>query len=341
MQATLAIQRALRGGLESPAHKPAGRRGHVIEGSSRVVETKARARPASRFVTRSYTNSAGTRDYKIYIPATHHGQALPLVVMLHGCKQGPDDFAAATRMNALAEEHGFAVAYPQQINKANASNCWNWFEGKHQQRDRGEPSLIAGITREVVSAFGLDARRVYVAGLSAGGAMAVVMATTYPDVYAAAGIHSGLAYAVARDVPSAFAAMSGNAGTTVKRKAPANLPRTVPIIVFHGDRDATVHPSNSDDLIAQASSQSASAGAFAAAKPSVQRGDANGRAYTRTTHFDSAGKASIIEQWLVHGATHAWSGGSAEGSYSDPAGPDASREMIRFFLQHENTLDRS
>ena len=281
---------------------------------------------------RSYANGAGVREYKIYIPAGYDGQARPLIVMLHGCKQDPDDFAAATRMNALAEEYGLLVVYPRQAQEANGSECWNWFEPKHQQRDRGEPSLIAGITREVVSAYGLDARRVYVAGLSAGGAMAAVMGTTYPDVYAAVGIHSGLAYEAARDVPSAFAAMRGEGPKRGKRKSrmDASL-RRVPTIVFHGDSDTTVHPSNGDELIAQASpvpsASKTGENAF------VERGEMGGRAYTRTTHRDTAGNP-VMEQWLIHGAAHAWCGGSTEGSFSDPTGPDASREMLRFFLQH-------
>ena len=341
LEATDVIQRALRGGTTSPAEP-----GDVIadaaaiEGSYRVVDAAVPERAPGEFVTRSYTNAAGTREYKTCIPAACHGQASPLVVMLHGCKQGPDDFAAATRMNALAEEHGFVVVYPRQADKANVSKCWNWFQAKHQQRDRGEPSLIAGITREVVAAHGLDARRVYVAGLSAGGAMAAIMGTTYPDMYAAVGIHSGLAYAVARDVPSAFAAMRGEGPKRARRRTrDGTQTRSVPTIVFHGDSDTTVHPSNGDELIAQGSPAPSAAGApgsaFAEHERSVEIGDTGGRAYTRTTYRDTAGKP-IMEQWLVHGAAHAWFGGSTEGSFSDPSGPDASREMLRFFLQHQN-----
>jgi poly(hydroxyalkanoate) depolymerase family esterase len=268
------------------------------------------------------------REYKIYVPACHSGQALPLVVMLHGCKQGIDDFAAGTRMNVLAEERGFLVVYPAQASKANGSNCWNWFQPEHQQREGGEPSLIAEITREVMSEYRVDPQRVYVAGLSAGGAMAAIMGTTYPDLYAAVGIHSGLAYAAAGDVASAFAAMHGNNPNrkrTPRREASA---AAMPTIVFHGDNDTTVHPSNGEDVIAQAMSASISG-----ASHTAERGDASGRAYTRTTYRDAAGKP-VTEHWLVHGAAHAWSGGSREGSYTDPRGPDASREMVRFFLQH-------
>lgn len=259
----------------------------------------------------AFTNSAGTRAYKTYLPRRHAARGLPLIVMLHGCKQNPDDFAAGTRMNHLAEELGFAVVYPAQSGKANVSACWNWFQPGHQRREAGEPSLIAGITREVVARHHLDARRVYVAGLSAGGAMAAVMGTTYPELYCAMGIHSGLGYASARDLPSALAAMKGKPG---RKNRGGN---SVPMIVFHGDRDTTVHPSNGEHVMTDTLEK-------------VEKGYANGRAYTRTTHWNASGEP-VLEHWLVHGAGHAWSGGSASGSYTDPLGPDASREMLRFF----------
>jgi poly(hydroxyalkanoate) depolymerase family esterase len=222
----------------------------------------------------------------VYVPAVYGEQALPLVVMLHGCKQDPDDFAAGTRMNALAEEHGFVAAYPEQSTSANGSKCWNWFQAKHQQRDRGEPALIAGITRQVAAQFGCNLRRVYVAGLSAGGAMAAVMATTYPDVYAAVGIHSGLAHGAALDLPTAFAAMRGERSQKQSRRGreDTSTRRRVPVIVFHGDNDRTVHPRNGDDLIANASGATSDAGAptdAAAVERTVHRERAHGREYTR------------------------------------------------------------
>jgi poly(hydroxyalkanoate) depolymerase family esterase len=241
-------------------------------------------------------------------------------------------------MNALAEEHGFLVVYPKQTSKANVSHCWNWFQAKDQRRDQGEPSLIAGITRKVIDEYRLDKRHVYVAGLSAGGAMAAVMGTTYPDLYAAAGIHSGLAYAAARDVPSAFAAMRGEGSKGARHTSPRDASaRAVPTIVFHGDRDMTVHPKNGDHVIAQASppstDQNFRPGTDEQAGATVENGKASGRAYTRTTYRNATGR-SVIEHWVVHGAGHAWSGGSANGSFTDPNGPNASREMLRFFLQH-------
>jgi poly(hydroxyalkanoate) depolymerase family esterase len=341
MEATAAIQSALRGGPAVPGEEWIPSEGDAIEGFCRVIEEPRPRRGGGEFVTRSYSNAAGTRQYKTYVPSRHGATvAAPLVVMLHGCKQGADDFAAATRMNALAEEHGFIVAYPMQAPNANVSKCWNWFQTEHQQREVGEPSLIAGITREVIAAHGVDARRVYIAGLSAGGAMAAVMGTTYPELYAAVGVHSGLAYAAAEDLPSAFAAMRGQKSTrsSGKRRS-AGSAHTVPTIVFHGDSDTTVHPSNVDGVIEQASPQASAAKArdnpFPEHERTVERGERGGRAYTRIAYCDLSGK-SVMEHWLVHGAAHAWSGGSAEGSFSDPSGPEASREMLRFFFQHNN-----
>ncbi len=274
----------------------------------------ARSAPslAGRFVLASYTNYSGTRAYKTYIPARDEGQLRPLVVMLHGCKQNPDDFAAGTRMNELADEIGFIVAYPAQTFAANVSRCWNWFQAANQQRDGGEPSLIAGITRDVIARYNVNPSRVYVAGLSAGGAMAAIMGHNYPDLYAAIGIHSGLAHGAARDIPSALAAMRGRRSPSNPRRSESTF-QAVPTIVFHGDVDTTVHPRNGEQVFTS---------------QTVENGEASGRKYTRTV---SSGKPRM-EHWLVHGAGHAWSGGSVNGSYTDPRGPDATRAMLRFFL---------
>jgi poly(hydroxyalkanoate) depolymerase family esterase len=288
-----------------------------------------------RFVAGSYGNQAGTRAYKLYIPGGHRGgQALPLVVMLHGCTQSPDDFAAGTRMNALAEEHACLVVYPAQAASANPQRCWNWFSPGDQRRDQGEPSLIAGITRQVMRDHAVDPRRVYVAGLSAGGSAAAVMAVAYPDLYAAVGVHSGLPCGAAGDLPSALAAMQqgGAAGGRPPGdgQGAGGDRRIVPTIVFHGDQDTTVHPRNGDRVIAQA--RAAAAGLQATA--TVEHGQVpGGRAYSRRLHADAGGRV-ILEQWVVHGAGHAWSGGSPAGSWTDPQGPDAAREMLRFFLGH-------
>ncbi len=274
----------------------------------------------ARFESHVFANEAGSRSYKLYVPSLYKGEALPLVVMLHGCSQSPDDFAAGTRMNDCAEERRFLVAYPAQPASANSGKCWNWFDGRDQQRDRGEPSLIAGITRRIMQDYPVETGRAYVAGLSAGGATAAIMGAAYPDLYAAVGVHSGLACGAARDLPSAFAAMR-DGGTLAGSSSSAGR-ATVPTIVFHGARDTTVNPLNGDQVIAQATPA-------AGLRTSVVRGDN----YVRTIQADATGR-SVLEHWLLPGIGHAWSGGSPNGSYTDPRGPDASREMSRFFLQH-------
>jgi len=272
------------------------------------------------FESHVFVNEAGSRNYKLYVPSRYKGEALPLVVMLHGCTQSPDDFAAGTRMNDQAEEEMFLVAYPEQPKSANPSKCWNWFDGRDQQRGHGEPSLIAGLTRRIMHDYPVVTGRVYVAGLSAGGAAAAIMGATYPDLYAAIGVHSGLACGAARDLPSAFAAMRGG-GELASSSTPATRTK-VPTIVFHGDRDTTVNPVNGDQVIAQA-------------KPatSLKTNVVRGNGYVRTIQVDDTGR-SVLEHWFLQGIGHAWSGGNPSGSYTDPRGPDASREMVRFFLQH-------
>ena len=238
--------------------------------------------------------------------------------MLHGCTQDPEDFANGTGMNALAEEMAFLVLYPAQSKQANPSRCWNWFNEIDQRRGQGEPSIIAGMTNAVMARHAVDARQVYVAGLSAGGAMATIMGTLYPELYAAVGVHSGLPFASASDLPSALAAMKGEFR---RSRVPG---RPVPIIVFHGDQDTTVHPSNGEELVAQVARG-------LPRRPAVEPGRVkDGHAYTRTVHHREDG-AVHAEHWLIHGAGHAWSGGRARGSYTDGRGPDASREMLRFF----------
>ena len=275
------------------------------------------------FVAGGYANAAGSRAYRLFIPSGYHGQAIPLVVMLHGCTQSPEDFAAGTRMNFIAEEQTCFVAYPAQRAEANQAKCWNWFRPADQQRGAGEPSLIAGITRQIMRDHSVNPERVYVAGLSAGAAAAAVMGSTYGDLYAAIGIHSGLACGAASDLPSALMAMKQGGGPDAM---PSDGP-PVPTIVFHGDRDTTVHSKNGDRIVRQSIGGSRT-------KTNVHRGRVpGGHAYTRTVHTDAGGRA-ILEHWEIHGAGHAWSGGSPAGSYTDPDGPDATREMLRFFLEH-------
>ncbi|MGE5639011.1 MAG: alpha/beta hydrolase family esterase [Clostridia bacterium] len=278
--------------------------------------------PTGRFLEAVHADAAGMRKYKAYLPKLGQGTARPLVVMLHGCRQSPDDFAAGTRMNELADELGFIVAYPQQARTANPARCWNWFRATDQGRGSGEPALIAGITREVIERHGADPRRVYVAGLSAGGAMAAIVAHAYPELYAAVGIHSGPSYAGASDLSSALATMRGE---PVVPRDDITPPRPVPTIVFHGDDDAVVHASNAAQSIAHV------VPADDAPPVEVENGEARSLRYTRTVQADASGRP-LTEHWVIHGAGHAWSGGSMEGSFADPRGPDASREMLRFFL---------
>ncbi len=287
--------------------------------------------PGKQFLTASFTNPAGTRPYKLYVPSGYRdGVPVPLIVMLHGCTQSPDDFAAGTRMNGAGEAHTCLVAWPAQIKAANMGKCWNWFNETDQRRDSGEPSLIAGITRQVMRDYSVDPRRVYVAGLSAGGAAAAIMGAAYPDLYAAIGVHSGLACGAAHDMASALAAMkrgghgapqeTGHGRGGVTRRA-------VPAIVFHGGGDTTVNPRNGDAVVSQLASAEAP-------WRRVEEGQVpGGHAWRRTSHVDAGGR-SLIEYWQIRGAGHAWSGGSPAGSFTDPRGPDATGEMVRFFLEH-------
>jgi poly(hydroxyalkanoate) depolymerase family esterase len=237
-------------------------------------------------------------------------------------------------MNGLAEDQTFLVAYPEQAERANGARCWNWFETAHQGRDAGEPSIIAGITRAVMEQFHVAPRRVYVAGMSAGGAMAAVMAATYPDLYAAVGIHSGIPYGSARTFRDAFRAMRGDAPEDgVRRMAETgHMPtRAIPAIVFHGDRDQTVSPANADRLVEQWTRTDPEGDRLrVTAQPGRVRG---GHGYTRSVYHDVDGRA-VLEKWTIHGAGHAWSGGSPAGTFTDARGPDASGEMMRFFRGH-------
>jgi poly(hydroxyalkanoate) depolymerase family esterase len=280
-------------------------------------------------IARAYRNEAGARNYKLFVPSGYNGQACPLIVMMHGCTQSPDDFAAGTRMNELAEEGTFLVAYPEQPASANPRKCWNWFKPEEQQRNLGEPSIVAGITRQIVDEYAIDRSRVYVAGMSAGAAAAAVLGATYPDIYAAVGVHSGLVRGLAHDVNSAFAVMK-NGGSAARSRTHTNRrenDRPIATIVFHGDRDRTVNKANSDRFADGLSTPAYTERVATGRSP-------GGRSYTKTIYADRSGR-SVLEQWSIHGVGHAWSGGSVAGSYTDPLGPDASREMVRFFLSHQ------
>jgi poly(hydroxyalkanoate) depolymerase family esterase len=331
-EATAAIQRAL-GGASHAATTPAGTTaaadallldGCVIELPA-DVERPAEIEPrfTGDFGSGSHTHGSLTRGYKLYVPPDVGARALPLVVMLHGCTQDPDDFAAGTGMNERAQEQGFFVLYPEQAQDANPARCWNWFKHNHQRRDRGEAAVIATMTQSIVRAHGIDPERVYIAGLSAGGVMAAQVACAYPELFAAVGVHSGLPPGVARSLPGGLAAMKGDAG----EQPPTAM--AIPVIVFHGDNDATVHPRNAASVVdAVLRSDLSSAATTVDAESGTSLA---GQRYTRSCW--RAGNADVIaEHWLVHGGGHAWFGGRREGSYTDVRGPDASGEMLRFFL---------
>ncbi len=332
-EATQVIQRALASAGLAAAPKTNAPVGEVIDVQA-VEVLDDRARPQARrsddthattagasFTSGSHSHAGLTRGFKLFLPAHNSAKPLPLVVMLHGCTQDPDDFAAGTGMNTAAQAQGFAVLYPAQAQDANPQRCWNWFKHNHQRRGRGEAALIASLVQSVVAKHGLDAGRVGIAGLSAGGAMAALVAAAHPELFAAVGVHSGLAPGAAADLPSALAAMrSGAAGALPARLA-------VPLIVFHGDQDQVVHPRNGEQLLAAAP----------AGQVRVERGvSAGGQRYTRTVVQRAGGADAdtphLAEHWLLHGAGHAWAGGHAAGSYTDGRGPDASAEMLRFFF---------
>lgn len=271
----------------------------------------------AHFTQDTFSHAAGSREYRTYIPGKAEKPPAGMILMLHGCTQNPVDFANGTAMNRLAEAHGLIVVYPAQSRGANMQSCWNWFSPADQERDRGEPALLAGMVRQVQAQHGVPEGKVYVAGLSAGAAMAVILGRTHPDMFAAVGAHSGLAYKSARDVPSAFAAMAGNGA------ASSSMPgQSVPTIVFHGTSDSTVNVANGQRIADEARGKGTEL---------LDEGTSNGRKYTRSTTLCTQGHAAL-EYWRIEGLGHAWSGGDAAGSYTDPSGPDASAEMVRFFL---------
>ncbi len=283
--------------------------------------TTAEIPEGAAFLNETFNCATGRRTFRTYIPASAADGATGVVVMLHGCTQTPIDFAAGTGMNQLAEEHRFIVVYPAQSRRNNTQTCWNWFSPGDQRRGSGEPAILAGIVQQVCLTHGIPKDRTFVAGLSAGAAMAVILGETYPDVFAGVGAHSGLAYGSAKDVPSAFAAMAGPTSEPHRKKT------HIPTIVFHGSSDTTVHPSNGDALARQAMDQGSSQ-----TIETTQTGVAGEREFSVLRSAAATGEPTL-EYWTVKGLGHAWSGGRAEGSYADPEGPDASAEMVRFFFE--------
>jgi poly(hydroxyalkanoate) depolymerase family esterase len=277
----------------------------------------------AQFTEDRFDCDAGSRRYLTYIPSTAPEGITGIVLMLHGCTQTPEDFSVGTGMNALAEQHRFIVIYPQQSRGDNAQSCWNWFSRGDQRRDRGEPAILAGLTRQAMTAHGVSRENTFVAGLSAGAAMALIMGETYPDVFAGVGAHSGLPFGAAKDVPSAFAAMAGQPADLASPRRDGRHPQT---IVFHGSADHTVHPSNGEQIARQVLDRGP--------RDTIvtdESGTVGGRKFARSVTTGPDGTI-LLEHWQVEGLGHAWSGGNPSGSYADPAGPDASAEMIRFFF---------
>jgi poly(hydroxyalkanoate) depolymerase family esterase len=289
----------------------------TVPASARDVPVPAGA----QFLSLTHRSVHGSIGYRLYIPANRSDGPMPLVVMLHGCTQTPEDFATGTGMNRIAEEKGLLVAYPMQPSARNAQKCWNWFRPEDQVRGRGEPALIAGLASDILRDHGANPRRVYVAGLSAGAAAAVIVAAQYPDIFSAAGVHSGLPAGSAKDVPSAFSVM--------RQGGPAQPHEAiVPVIVFHGSQDATVHPQNAKAVVLQATEAMSGL-----SKEVVSRNSPGVRAFDRTIYRNGDGRP-MAELWEIAGAGHAWMGGHDGGSYVDQSGPDASHHMIEFFLHH-------
>lgn len=297
----------------------------AAKGSSQPLPRPA----AGSFITGEFQCRHGARAYKLYTPVGSTRRRMPLVVMLHGCAQTATDFATGTNMNRLADELGFIVLYPQQSQSANLARCWNWHAPEHQLRGRGEPALIAGLTRHVMALARANPSRVYVAGLSAGAGAAAIMGAAYPDIFVAVGIHSGVALGKAHSLGTAMAAMRGRG----RAKPAQKMRRPLPMIVFQGDQDRVVHPSNAAEFLANL--ENSRPGPLIS--QSFPGKSAKGREFTRKVYRSPAGEV-LLEVWTIHGSGHGWSGGHAAGSYTDPAGPEASREMLRFFLARKRGL---
>lgn len=289
----------------------------------------------SQFIEGSYANFSGTLKYHLFIPKGFRA-GMPLLVMLHGCNQDAETFATGTRMNDHAENLGFMVLYPDQSGFSNMNKCWNWYQSINQYRNMGEPAVIAGMTQEIMATYQIDPHKVYIAGMSAGAAMAYIVGRVYSDIYAAIGVHSGLLYRGINNVFSALAAMKTGSGQMPNseelredKSTTTGEPNTVarhdqPLIIFHGDQDTTVDLQNAVDLMAYHHQNNQF-------KEHHYEETSDHYDHTRTTYQNKQGK-NLAEQWIIHGAGHNWSGGNTEGNFTDANGPDASLEMMRFFM---------
>ncbi|MEA3541371.1 MAG: PHB depolymerase family esterase [Pseudomonadota bacterium] len=307
--------------LTPPFPKPARKRAKAPRAAG--ARYKPTRPAAGSFISERHDGRHGALAYRLYTPTGSTRRRLPLVVMLHGCTQTAEDFAIGTRMNRLADELGFLVLYPEQSQKANFARCWNWHAPENQGRGSGEAGMIAALTRHVVTLCNANRTRVYIAGISAGGAMAAIVGAAYPDLFVAVGVHSGVPRGDIRSLRAALAAMQGKAGAMPT----ARLPRQLPTIVFHGDQDKVVHPSNAGGFLHNLER----AGMGPLTLRSLPGKSDGGRDFSRRVYQDRLGTV-LLEDWTIHGSGHSWSGGSPMASHTDPGGPDASREMLRFFL---------
>tara|TARA_R110002049_G_scaffold81927_1_gene208354 strand:- start:485 stop:1549 length:1065 start_codon:yes stop_codon:yes gene_type:complete len=277
----------------------------------------------SAIIRKTFGTGVQERPYRLFIPARPEAEPIPLIVMLHGCTQSTDDFANGTMMDEIAQKHGLAVLYPGQSRRTSSNLCWNWFKHNHQGRGHGEPALLAKLTSDICLQHGFDESRVFVAGLSAGGAMAAILGKAYPDIFSGVAIHSGLASGVAHDLPSALQAMN-NGAPSVSTRSSDPMPRT---IVFHGDSDRIVNPVNGDQIARQCTDAMRSMPIR-----ETESGQTNGRQWTVTRARNSM-REIAMEHWVITGLGHAWSGGNSAGSYSDEKGPCASELIVKFFLE--------
>jgi len=318
----------VRGVVSAPAVKP------------RAPRKKA---PAGRGASRAarYAGAAGSRPYHCYIPSgLRRTTGVPLLILLHGCLQTPAEFAEATRFNQLADRHGFLVVYPEQTLTHNLQRCWNWFDARHHERSHGEPAILAGIAREVMAErtrWRIDHDRVYVAGLSAGGAMALVLGATYPDLFAAIGVHSAPPYRSATSRSGALTAMAGR--SIVPPAHAASMSGIAPMILFQGRIDSTVRVVNAVRITDQWRSlhERRLVGDRDPDRITRQREithlTASGRTSTVTRWYSASGR-KLLESWQVERLAHAWSGGRKGVPFSDPQGPRATTEMWRFLSGH-------
>ncbi len=290
----------------------------------------------------THSDTYQQRRYRLFVPSRyrpHHPR--PLVMMLHGCTQDPDDFAAGTGMDELAEEQGWFVLYPEQPASANPRRCWNWFRPENQVRGRGEPATLVALVDHLAQSYAIDREQIFVAGLSAGACMAVSLAVSYPERFAAVGVCAGVPYGAARSPFGALAAMRSGASPAnllAARMAAGLSPRPVlPLIVFQGTADEVVAPENSTQLIRQwadlhrLSVPGASAAGAGPLPTSARRVvPRRGHPFREELYRDRHG-ALVMCRYLVEGMGHSWPGGDPAGTYTDPAGPSASRLMVHFF----------